>query len=229
MELLIVAVKFLHKRNYKKLIIFFNGWGMDEHPFLPLSTKGYDLLMVSDHSTALDTSFLLETIADYDERILISWSMGVLAAQLVFQDNKEVFIRKIAINGTLCPVDDKFGIPVDNYISTLSEFDEETRMKFYGRMCRKRKVLTQFIENIPQRNIQNQKEELAFYLQKKKCLTHESSIYDDVIVSSQDFVIPTSNQLRFWGEDRILIVEGPHFPFYGWRSWHDIVQCRYNI
>ena len=43
--------KWLVKKNNKSLIIFFNGWGMDESVVRHLESGSYDVLMFYDYNT----------------------------------------------------------------------------------------------------------------------------------------------------------------------------------
>lgn len=219
---------FLHRQPRQKLLVFLNGWGMDEQPLSPLLTTRYDVLVVYDYTHLREDTGILKLLEEYQERVLIAWSMGVLAGQLLFSGDKDLFNHRIAINGTLCPIDNDFGIPLDNYRGTLAQFNETSRLKFYRRMCRQKGIVKTFLENMPRRSLQNQREELAYFWEQKNCLEQEQSIYDDVIVSSQDFIVPTANQVRYWEGSRIIMVEAPHFPFYDWTYWDDIVQITIN-
>ena len=39
-----MKLNWLNKKNNKKLIIFFNGWGMDDSAIVHLSPEDYDVL-----------------------------------------------------------------------------------------------------------------------------------------------------------------------------------------
>ena len=69
--------KWLNKVNNQKLIIFFNGWGMDESVVSHLDCENYDILMFYDYNT-LDTDFDFESLNIYPKKNLIAWSMGVM-------------------------------------------------------------------------------------------------------------------------------------------------------
>ena len=57
----------LHKQSLNKLIVFCNGWGMDEHPFRPLHSFGYDVLMLYDYSDLVHGLDIGKIFAEYDE------------------------------------------------------------------------------------------------------------------------------------------------------------------
>ena len=220
----------LHQRQNesqnKRLIIFCNGWGMDVTPFQPLGTRDYDVLMFFDYrNLALDCD-LAALFQIYQDIVLISWSMGVWAGQQIFQSWSHCLRGAIAINGTLCPIHDQFGIPVQLYGTTLEQFGAASRLKFYRRMCRdcrERQTLETFLANQPQRSVEGQRLELAALQGQVNCHVAETAIYTKVLIADQDLVVPTANQIAFWRGREVVHAKGSHFLFYGWNSWDELV------
>ena len=65
-----------NKSNNKQLIIFFNGWGMDETIVSHLSAEEYDVVILYDYNNlSLDINF-----EEYQESHIVAWSMGVMTA-----------------------------------------------------------------------------------------------------------------------------------------------------
>jgi biotin synthesis protein BioG len=231
--------QWLHRRQQQdQLILFCNGWGMDALPFVPLTATDVDVLMFSEYqdpglhhaeSSNPDSSVTDAKIADlfshYAHITLISWSMGVWAGQQLFGPWAHRLQSAIAINGTLCPIDDRFGIPAQVYAATLAQFNEAGRLKFYRRMCHDRKILETFFLHQPKRSLASQRLELAALQKQVSCQSAESSIYTRVIITSQDLVMPTASQLAFWQGQNILSLEGSHFPFYRWNSWETVLKA----
>ena len=87
--------KWLNKNNNSKLILFFNGWGMDECVVNHLKTDDYDVLMFYDYNS-IETDFNFKAINLYKTKHLVAWSMGVMIASLFEVD----YTSKTAINGT---------------------------------------------------------------------------------------------------------------------------------
>lgn len=100
----------LNNQNNKNLIVFFAGWSFDENPFKFLDCSGYDILMVYDYNEIKPLD-IFQQFNQYENKILITWSMGVFAAYLL-RDFFKNFDYKIAVNGTVTPVDNEFGIPI---------------------------------------------------------------------------------------------------------------------
>ena len=207
-----------YKENREKLLVFCNGWGMDHQPLLPLAAHDYDVLLLSDFQKTGELEELFALIAGYPCRVLVGWSMGVWNGQNLFAGQSRLFSRAIAINGTLCPVDDRWGIPVDLFTATLDNWTEATRLKFYRRLAGGSDVYRQVAVHCPERSVEDQRQELVFYLRECDCRGRADAIYTTAVVASHDRFVPTANQLAFWG-DGAGRVDGGHFPFYRWPSW----------
>jgi biotin synthesis protein BioG len=218
-----VTRTWLHRKSCKNLILFCNGWGMDDRPFLPLTAIKYDVCMFCNYSQLQVDEKITQNFDEYDHVILIGWSMGVWAGQKLFADISERFSRTIAINGTLCPISDRFGIPEKIFDSTLSGFAEKARTRFYRRMCRDKTNLELFLVNQPQRTLESQQVELKVLRENVDCVSSEKSIYNEIIVADNDRIIPSLNQYRFWGDRRIFNIRGFHFLFYLWQSWDQLL------
>lgn len=223
--------EWLHRHQRQHLILFCNGWGMDANPFRPLAATESDVLVLSDYHDLIqepghscpdpDPANLL---GPYPRISLIAWSMGVWAGQQLFGNRRLCLHETIAINGTLCPIDDRFGIPPQIYDGTLNQFNEAGRLKFYRRMCHDRNTLPTFLEHQPERSLASQHRELEALRNRVFCQAAEGSIYTRIIVTSRDLVIPTANQLSFWQGQNVLNMEGAHFPFYRWHSWEALLE-----
>lgn len=200
--------KWLNKNNNSKLILFFNGWGMDECVVNHLKTDDYDVLMFYDYNS-IETDFNFKAINLYKTKHLVAWSMGVMIASLFEVD----YTSKTAINGTLNPINDKFGIPTRIYNLTLKGFSPKGAEKFMRNMFREECELP-----IPARSFENQKSEL-------EALTHyqsnEDFKYNRIILSSEDKIIPTKNQIAFWGIEPNI--ESGHSPFNHFTKWSELL------
>lgn len=200
--------KWLNKKLNNKLIIFFNGWGMDECVVKHLEYEDFDILMFYDYNT-LETDFDFSSLNTYPQKYLVAWSMGVMTATLFDID----YISKTAINGTLKPINDKYGIPERIYNLTLKGFSPQGAERFIKNM---------FIENcqLPnlQRNFEEQKSEL-------EALTHyqanQDFKYDKIIISSDDKIIPSKNQTAFWNIEPNI--KSGHAPFYQFKKWSELL------
>ena len=213
----------LHRTAKDQLIVFCNGWGMDGTPFQALASSEYDVYMFYDYYDLIPPQPLEDIMHGYRQILLISWSMGVWVAQKLFSDSADLFHRTIAINGTLCPVDDNLGIPEKIFTETLTGFNETTRMKFYRRMCREKTNLKMFLARQPRRSPVEQRNELAALQRKVDCISVEQSIYQEIIIAEYDWVVPSTNQREFWRGKQTTEIAGFHFLFYLWQSWDHLL------
>ncbi|MDD3150058.1 MAG: DUF452 family protein [Candidatus Gastranaerophilales bacterium] len=215
----------LHKNGKNELILFFNGWGMDENVVRHLNSNNYDVLTVYDYANLKNFDKIKNIITDYQDITIIAWSMGVWAAAKL-ADYLPELKTAIAINGTLKPIDDNFGIPSAIYQGTLDNLSEAIRDKFFRRMFIKKEEFNKFLLNSSNRNIDNQKEELTklqgIVLAQQKEL---KNIYNKVFIADKDKIIPTDNQKAFWADKADIIeIESGHYPFCNWQSWDEIIS-----
>ncbi len=220
-------IDWLHNHHRKKLIIFCNGWGMDSEPFRSIDSSDYDVLNLYNFKDFHVTDQCWDFFSRYAERILVGWSMGVWVGQRLFDSHKDLFSRTIAINGTLCPIDNRYGIPRDMFNGTMEAWSELSRQKFYSRLCGRRDVRSRFLESSPARTLTDQQDELKYYLDNVDCLEPAESIYNEIVVGDKDRIVPTDHQIEYWGSRNITIVRGSHFLFYTWKSW-DHMMTEFN-
>ena len=76
-----------------RLLLFFAGWGMDEHPFLQYAPQDSDFMICYDYRTLdFDTS----PLTGYTVIDVVAWSMGVWAASQVLSKVSLPIRRRIA-------------------------------------------------------------------------------------------------------------------------------------
>lgn len=221
--------KWLNKVNNQKLIIFFNGWGMDEKVVTHLDCEDFDLLMFYDYNT-LDTDFDFSLLNIYSEKNLIAWSMGVmvcscLAPSLALPLEKGT---KTAINGTLKPIDEEFGIHPKIYDLTIKGFNEKGRDRFIKSMFDTQPPPAFQAPSPLERDIKNQHSELITLKEICKLapsltlpLGEGKSLYNKILISDNDKIIPTKSQVAFWGIEPNL--KGGHCPFFQFKKWSELL------
>jgi len=206
----------LNKKNNNKLILIFNGWGMNETPFRHLSNNDYDVLILSDYRN-FDLDLSLFNFEKYSEKYLISWSMGVYCSGYYF-NILDKFDKKIAINGTGAIVDDNFGIPNKIYDITIKSLNETNLDKFIDNMFFKGKLNPEITIT---RDIESLKEELI-KIKELKITTPVN--YDKAIISKLDRIIPPKNQLNYWkNRTDILEINSTHSPFNEFKNFEEIL------
>jgi len=211
----------LNKNNNKKLIIFFAGWSFDYKPFEFLNSDEFDVLFIFDYNEINE----LSQLSDYEEKYLIAWSMGTFAAYLL-KDFFKDFNKKISINGTPYPVHNEFGIPEKPFLLTLRHAKTGLEGKFYQNIFATETEFERYSKTPVGRSIENRENELkSLYERIKSTEINYIKFYDFALISSNDKIIPTKNQLNFWQNNApFKLLESGHFPFYNFKSWKDIVK-----
>ena len=221
----------LNRQNNKNLIVFFAGWSFDYNPFCNHPECGdNDLLMIYDYNN-MDIPDELKTLNNYESKILAAWSMGVFTAYLnrvLFED----FNKKIAVNGTITPVDDKFGIPVKIFELTLKHAASGLGGKFYKNVFQTLKEYEEYLKNPVQRSIENRVEELKnlYDLIRQQPTDFDGEkFYDCAVVCQNDKIIPSANQSASHNKNNVPVIslDCGHFPFYNFSKWDEIIElCR---
>lgn len=204
------------KKENKKLILFFNGWAMNETPVKHLKTEDFDVLVLFDYRN-VDFNLAQFDFSKYAEKYLVCWSMGVYVCNL-FKKELEDFNKKIAINGTTKIIDDNFGIPEKIYKITVKFLNEDSCDKFIKNMFDNGKLnpnitITRTLEELKDELISIQKIEL-----------NEEMDFDCALVSSNDRIVPTKNQINFW-TDKVEIkeIQSTHCPFEKFQTWRELL------
>ena len=199
---------------------------MDEKPFRHLSYGSHDILMFYDYKDLTIDNSVIQEANNYAESFLIAWSMGVWAAN--------IFIKKfsnlkssIAINGTPFPIHDRFGIPKKVYDLTLNNMSNSVKSTFYKNMFNNDLKFSAFMDNQPQRDVTELKEELAKLRQMVENTQNENIQYfNKVIIGKEDKIISYKNQIRFWNqypEILKIIIDEPHYVFSKFNSWNEVI------
>ncbi|MDE6050437.1 MAG: DUF452 family protein, partial [Paramuribaculum sp.] len=121
-----------HSTQSDRLILLFAGWGMDARPLRKLTHRDYDIAVAFDYRNL--TSDNLGLLDNYREICVIAWSFGVPAAHAFLAGRPDLPVTaRIAVNGTLQPVDDLRGIPRAIFEGTLNGLSAATLTKFQRR------------------------------------------------------------------------------------------------
>lgn len=194
---------------------------MDEKPFSPIKSSA-DILFFYDYAD-LGLDFKID-FGNYKKITLIAFSYGVFMAALLKNSLPQIDL-KIAVNGTLSPVDDEFGIPEKIFRLTLENMTEFTALKFREKLFSSKEHLSIFNKNLPNRDMQSSKAELSAlkgYFLSNKNLDFD---YDKVLISESDRIIPAKNQKAFWQNYKnVHTVDSGHFLFYEFDDFSEILS-----
>lgn len=210
-----------------RLLVFFQGWGMDEAVFPFADDPALDLALLFDYQDLVIPGELQNLVPDYAEIYLAGWSMGVWVLSRVLPSLSLTPQMTIAINGTLSPIHENYGINPEIFDATLNALDHRGRDKFIRRMFASHADFERFAPLMPRRLLESQKEELAAL--KKFILENpepSASAFTHIIITQNDRIIPTPSQQRFWEEKSDLtplLLPGGHYPFFNWKTWRELL------
>lgn len=214
---------YLQNNNSDKLILFFCGWGMDENPFSILKSN-CDILYVYDYTTP---EFPYFDFSKYKNISLLAFSYGVYASAIA--NLPDISIKKsVAVNGTLIPVDDKYGVPLRQFELT-EKMDSQSVVKFRERLFGGEKAKEHFDifeKNLPQRSAQSCTDELIGMKKYVPIFPTPSKNFDKVYIAKYDRCVPTRNQFNFWKNlknSNIIELECGHFPFFNYDSIEELL------
>lgn len=199
------------RHNSRRLIILFAGWGMDGHPFMGLSLPGYDLAVVWDYS---DDNLPMPFWDNYDEICVLAWSYGVYFAGHFISAHPELPITaRVAVNGTMHPVHERFGISPALYKATLDALSDVAVRKFYRRMCGGAAGFELFSIKMPKRTLESLSGELASIGSKYEEKGAPQCYWDKAFVYVSDMIFPPEAQKAAWqGRAEIIECRGAHLP-----------------
>lgn len=192
--------------NNPRLLLMFSGWGFDGGVFDNVVLEGYDVIAVSDYS---DDAFPIECLDGYSEIVVICWSYGVyMGARFLSAHPGLPVTLKVAVNGTLWPVDDSLGIPEEIFNGTLGNLTPVTYAKFLRRAAGHAVAPSS-------RPIEDLRTELARIGSTSMRNPMAGKIsFDRVVVGCSDRIIPPVNQMAAWKRLGVDIIEADsaHLP-----------------
>lgn len=194
--------RYLIKDNNPSLLLFFSGWGGEEALFRNYRPTGADWLFCDDYrSLDFDTGLL----SGYDEIRVAAWSLGVWVAGHVLENTQAPFGDKVAVNGTMMPVDDAYGIPEKIFKGTLEHLDEASLRKFRRRMCESSAALDNFMSHGPQRTAAVLKDELDVLYHAVKGCPPPDFKWTAALVGTADMIFPFRSQEAFWSRCNVPV------------------------
>ncbi|MBF0587058.1 DUF452 family protein [Prosthecochloris sp. N3] len=215
----------------RDVVLFFNGWGMDSRIARWLQQQGplpggVDLLSCHDYREPLLPLRHRQQLEAYEHVTVVSWSLGVAAAQ---QSGLERVDRAVAFNGTLQPVGRERGILPEVFQATLDNWSEENRERFLRRICGSRQQRALFQSALPDRGIDDQKEELQALQQR---LSENGTTgdpgweYTCAVIGGKDMIFLPAAQKAAWEGVRLQVEPSmPHVPWFAFRGWGEVLAC----
>lgn len=203
-----------------KLIVFFAGWGCDEHQFANLKDRNYDVLVLYDYNgLGVDFDF-----SKYQEVEVIGYSAGVFVASII-ADRIPNLKHKIALNGNPYLFDEKKGlsaeivntfkqITMDNYLDFRREYmvDSDEEFELYNQLQSERSL----------ESCQSELQKLQEFYQRYA--EEINPVFDKAIISEHDKIFNFQAQQDFYGDKLYVLPETKHHVFFKFNSFEDILK-----
>ncbi len=217
-----MILKQIHTENSDKLILFFNGWGMDDCVLDSVNHSGYDVCMLYQYHQG--EPFDVSILDNYKEVFVIAWSMGVYFACKTLKQYQKSLKLTVAINGTPCAIDDKYGISKSIFEGTIQHLDELNFKKFKRRMFDNKFDFERFNNLESSRTLQECLEELKFINDEYQPEPLDFK-FDKIFVAQNDRIIPAQNQSAYWANHPcVKAKDASHFPFYNINNWSEVLN-----
>lgn len=202
-----VRVDYIYNNSEnRRLLLVFNGWSVPVPPAVdtPQVVADYDIAVVSGY----DSFVLPQLPREYDEVVLLAWSLGVHAAEIALKQTSLPLTLTVAVNGTPFPVDDSRGIPEAVFRATAEQLTEQSLARFRRRMG------APAMERGPRPLEELRRELIEFPTEPVEFR------WDRAVISKADRIFPPENQRRAWeGKAEIFETEGTHMA-----DFRDIVE-----
>jgi len=214
--------KWINRQGNPACIIFFNGWGMDEHVLNDFDHSGFDVCHLNDFSS-IDP--LATEEFQYNKIIIVAWSLGVCAANEILSKSGLKINQSFAINGTPWPWHDELAISHATFKQTLVGWNDRNRFKFNLRMFGGKSSLENASLMLSQRCNDDQHQELQFFYDLGHQSPDEKHQWTAAFVGMNDQIVPALHQLNFWsGRTQAVKTNWPHFPFSEIKSWYELLK-----
>lgn len=194
-----------------QLILFFNGWGMNESIISNIKKDiEADIFCINYPYKVPNINY-----KNYSKIFVIGWSFGVFYATK-FLETFEFPHISIAINGTPFPIGE-FGIPEKLFNLTLNTLNDDNFKKFFVNMGA---PLSYFPKNFSIDKLKKELLDIKF--------SRENSIFkfNKVFLGAKDRIIPFNRQFKYFKDQcsNIKTMDCEHFPFDILNSWRIIIS-----
>lgn len=204
-----MEVRWLKQTGSPEAIVVFGGWAVGPEVFDNLAGD-QDILFVSDYR---DLSADLPDLSGYEQVSLLAWSFGVAAYGHWQHGRLDPFQRRIAVNGSLTPVDRERGIPPVVMQKTIETLSAASYLRFITRV---------FGAGQPEAAI-----DIAARQEELRAVAARGAApdpgFDHVWISEKDKIFPAANLKRAWAGHSISSLAAPHMPFAEFSRWQELL------
>ena len=123
--------------NTRRLLLIFSGWSTTPEFYADLKVRGWDIAVVTGYD---DLTFDPAPMREYVTVYVVAWSLGVRASEMAAEHGLDptAVTAAFAVNGTLMPLSNHYGIPHNIYRGTEANLDPIRLRKFQARMTNTR-------------------------------------------------------------------------------------------
>ena len=203
-----MQLKFISTTGSDRLLLIFAGWGTDWRLFDGVRDHGRDVAVVWDYR---DDSIDITVLSRYRDIKVYAWSFGVFFASRFLMSVSLPVTRKVAVNGTLTPIDDFTGIPEGIFRGTLDGLNERTLAKFYRRISGSSESYRRIAPLLSGRDIGDLRRELERVLELSREPLGDVE-WDEAVISASDAIFPPANMERAWARIPVWHIAGAHMP-----------------
>mgnify|MGYP000647654402 CR=1 FL=1 len=118
--------------------------------------------------------------------------------------------ERVALNGTVTPVDDLKGIPQQVFEGTLEGLNE-VRWKVYPQDVFEKENLETFLSKRPQRAVEELQEELRRIGEQVKSCAVPSFAWERAVIGKNDLIFTAVNQRNAWTGTEVAEYDIPHY------------------
>jgi pimeloyl-[acyl-carrier protein] methyl ester esterase len=213
--------EWLKQSGFPTLVIFFTGWGMNASSTNHLETGDYDFLVCSGYTDIGEIAGLEK----YGKILVVGYSMGVMAAEGFMQKTHLNPSATIAINGSVRPVSDEYGIGIEQYRVFNKGLTENSYKTFIFNMSGSAAVFRRYLRSSPGMDIPALQHELTAIETLQETIEAYRP-WDKVILCEGDNIFPYEGLRKYWKDScsEFIIFDAPHYPFFLWENWDEILQ-----
>lgn len=202
--------RWIKQNQAAEAIVVFGGWAVGPEVFWHLDGP-QDILFASGYS---DLNAELPDLSAYDHVSLLAWSFGVAAYGHWQQGRSDPFQRKVAVNGSLKPVNRSAGIPPAVFRKTAETLSLESFQSFLTRV---------FGQPQPPEPVDVDALRAELLAVERRGDAPQTR-FDRIWISSGDKIFPPANLARAWAGQAVSQIDAPHAPFSQFETWEALLQ-----
>ncbi|KUJ73423.1 biotin synthase [Ruegeria marisrubri] len=203
-----MQARWLKNSGADEAIAVFGGWAVGPSPFLHLRGP-QDVLFVEDYR---DLATDLPDLSSYRRVSLLAWSFGVASYAHWQAGRPDPFARKVAVNGTLHPVDRTFGIPPVAMRKTVETLSPGAYQLFLARAFGAAQPQAEM-------DVEARQQELRAIEARGDA---PATAFDRIWIGTKDKIFPPANMRRAWEGQDVREIPAPHAPFERFETWEEM-------